>query len=95
MATLLPDLKAIKTAAATTRIRRAICSLISRILPPVHHPSTDFAPWNASAALTEDVHPCHVEVLRGLQHVAVQFSDGNRLHVHIVTHRLNGGSSSI
>ena len=39
----------------------------------VYHPSTDLAPWNASAstALAEDVHPCHVEVLRGLQHVAI------------------------
>ena len=34
-------------------------------------PSTDFGPENASTALTEDVHPCDVEVLRGVKHVAV------------------------
>src|SRR5713101_6640180 len=45
--------------------------VISGVRPysPNRPPTSD--PWNASAALTQDVHPCHVEVLRGLQHVAV------------------------
>ena len=43
----------------------AVFSRPSTIRPPTS------APWNASTALTEDVQPCHVEVLRGLQHVAV------------------------
>jgi hypothetical protein len=43
----------------------AVVSRPSTIRPPTS------APWSGSAPFTEDVHPDHLEVLRGLEHVAV------------------------